>query len=311
MSFIEIQETQAENFIEIRQVGAPATLEELKQSIERGVLPTKFCYPGVGGDQWHVLRHHRDYQLGKRELAALGRILPRACQITAHSQPANLVHLGPGDGIEISHIIESCHTTPRDLYVGVDISREMLVQAERSNHRVLNEIETRWYNTDIEFRGNLAEVCHELRSDSWDRHVLFLVGHGVLYAGGDVMKNAYEAMGLEDYLVLTIEGDCPEKRQEIVRTYELPELLELLSVGLRKAGISPELGTYQVRFDEETSTVQVHFNSPKVQNLSCLTSFKPTEVLLRESVGGFGFEPIDLVFYDDVHMLAAVCRKIA
>jgi len=294
----------------IIEIGAPATLDELNRAIEEGRLPVKFCYPGVGGDQWHSLRRSPDYFLGRRELTGLESFVSDCGDLAEFEMPSNVLHLGPGDGIEIPLINGLIESSFVHQYAAVDISEPMLRRSASVNESLLADKPTRWYRSDLEAPGNLAKICSDLKTTGAPRNVLFLVGQGVLYAAGDVMQNAHEAMSPDDLLVITIEGDSREKRDEIVDKYKHNELIGLLSVGLSKADIDSALGEFSHVFDDSDSAVNVSFDSDQLKRrIHCLKSFKPTRRSLLKSLQSFGFDPIKMEFYEDVHMFGVVCRK--
>lgn len=295
--------------MEIKKIGKIPDEKDLQEYLEQRVIPVRFCYPEEGGDKWHELRSNDKYKLGKRELTAFNGSLPEIKKIIG-DQPINLVHLGPGDGIEIPYLFEIFKPN-KGKYVGVDISKQMIKNTFNLNKSYFSNINPLWYLTDIETGGNLELICKDIKNKGADRSLFLLTNQRVLFSNPKTSKNLYHSMQNKDYLFITIEGDDLNKRKEICKTYNLPGVRNLLSVGLRRAGYNPKKGKFkEATFNEEKSQVEVYFKPKNEEEILCLTSYKPRVNEFESRLNKNGFDIKFLKFYEDVHTFAALCKKV-
>ncbi|RLG12595.1 MAG: hypothetical protein DRN71_05930 [Candidatus Nanohalarchaeota archaeon] len=117
--------------------------------------------------------------------------------------PTNLVHLGPGDGIEIPYLFETFKPGKNTRYAGVDISRQMLINPAALNGYHLSGINPLWYLTDIETSENLKQVCKDVKNKGSDRNLILLIGQGVLNSNPATLENIFQSMDDKDNLCLT------------------------------------------------------------------------------------------------------------
>lgn len=294
--------------MKFKKVGKIPSNEDLKKYLQKRSIPIKFCYPQEGGDRWHKLRSNNKYDLGARELTAFKGSLPDIKKDIGE-QPVNLVHLGPGDGIEIPILFETFMLKDSGIYAGVDISEQMIYNTVSLNNSYFTNVNQLWYIADIEAESNLELICKDVKKNGTDRNLILLTNQGVLLSNPKTLENLYDSMQEQDYLFITIEGDDKDKRGEICSTYDLPEVRSLLSVGLQRAGYKPDKGRFRTIFNKEKSRVEVYFKPEGEPEISCLISYKPKEDdfirLLEES----GFEIQFLKFYEKVHTFAVLCKK--
>ena len=118
--------------MEIQRIGRIPTDEDLRSYLDKRIIPVRFCYPEEGGNRWHELRQDESYSLGGRELRAFREGLTNIEDIIG-KQPINLVHLGPGDGIEIPILFDKFKPNGSGRYAGVDISEQMIYNTARLN----------------------------------------------------------------------------------------------------------------------------------------------------------------------------------
>lgn len=293
----------------IKKTGEIPTDKDLEKHMEQREIPIRFCYPDAGGHQWHEIRKDNKYGLGNREVTALKRSLSDIRQLTKdHS--TNLVHLGPGDGIEIPYIFETFKPGKNRRYAGVDISRQMLINTATLNEYHFSQISPPlWYLTDIETSENLKQVCNDVKNKGSDRNLILLIGQGVLTSNPETLENIFQSMESKDYLYITIEGDAPDKRKELCETYDLPAIKNLLSIGLKRAGYSPEKGTFKTTFNEDKSRIETYFKREDKEDILCLTSYKPSKNNLTERLNHHGFHVLYSRFYEDIHTFAVLCKK--
>lgn len=294
--------------MKLKRIGKIPSNEDLKKYLQQRSIPVKFCYPKEGGNKWHKLRSNNKYDLGARELTAFKGSLPDIKTVIG-DQPVNLVHLGPGDGIEIPILFETFMLKGNAVYAGVDISEQMIYNTVSLNKSYFSDINQLWYIADIETESNLELICKDVKKDGAGRNLILLTNQGVLLSNPQTLENLYDSMQDQDYLFITIEGDDKDKREEICSTYGLPEVRSLISVGLQRAGYKPDKGRFRTIFNKEKSRVEVYFKPANEQEISCLTSYKPKEDDFIRLLKGSGFEIQFMRFYERVHTFAVLCKK--
>ncbi|MEA3514356.1 MAG: L-histidine N(alpha)-methyltransferase [Nanoarchaeota archaeon] len=294
--------------MKIQRVSKIPGNEDLKKYLQQRSIPVKFCYPKEGGDKWHKLRSNNKYDLGVRELTAFKGSLPDIKKAIGE-QPVNLVHLGPGDGIEIPILFETFMQKSNEIYAGVDISEQMIYNTVSLNSSYFSNVNQLWYIADIETESNLELICKDVKKNGSGRNLILLTNQGVLLSNSKTLENIYDSMQDQDYLFITIEGNDKYKRGEICSTYDLPEVRNLLSVGLQRAGYKPDKGRFRTIFDKEKSRVEVYFKPEDEPEISCLTSYKPKEDDFIRLLEGYGFEIQFMRFYERVHTFAVLCKK--
>lgn len=294
--------------MKIKEVGSIPNNKDLELYLQQRVIPIRFCYLKEGGDIWHKLRQDNQYSLGERELTAFKRSLSDVVRIIG-KQPINLVHLGPGDGIEIPSLFETFRPNGNGRYAGVDISKQMIHNTFELNKSYFLKTNPLWYLIDIESEGSLELVCEDVKNNGANRNLLIASNGGTLLSNNLVFRYLRNSMSNEDYLFINLEGDDSNKRDEICSTYELQETQKLLAVGLKRAGYSAEDGSFRTYFDETYSRIEVYFKPENKKEILCLTSYKPKEKDFRKKLNEAGLCVDYLKFYKDVHTFTVVCTK--
>jgi len=294
--------------MEIKRIGIIPTDEDLRLYLDQRIIPVRFCYPKEGGNKWHKLRQNESYKLGRRELKAFRGGLTDIEHIIG-TQSINLVHLGPGDGVEIPFLFDKFKPNGSGRYAGVDISEQMIYNTARLNEPYFLGINPLWYLTDIENKRNLELVCEDVKNKGVDRNLLIVSNEGTLLSNDLVFVYLRNSMGKKDFLFLTLEGNDLNKRAEICSTYELPETRGLLAVGLKRAGYKVEEGIFRTCFNEIKSRVEVYFKPKDEQEILCLTSYKPKEDEFRRRLTNSGLDIQYLRFYEKIHTFAVLCKR--
>ncbi|MCX6742074.1 MAG: L-histidine N(alpha)-methyltransferase [Candidatus Pacearchaeota archaeon] len=298
--------------IKIKTIGRIPTQEELARITQQTkVMPFRICYAGEGGDTWKVLRQEETYSdksVGNREITTLQRSISEIAKLIG-AEPINLIHIGPGEGIEIPVLFERIKPTNKAVYTGVDISKEMLVNTARLQSAQLKGVKPLWYQTDIETEGNLELVAEETRKQGAKRNLVCLLGQGVISSNEKSWENISQCLKSGDFFYLTIEGDDIARRDEICASYDLPFVRGLISIGLRRAGYDTRKGSFKTSFNPKKSRAEVHFTTGYRGDILSLTSYKPTPKNLQKRLIRQGFEIKHLKFYKDLHTFAVLCQK--
>lgn len=294
--------------MEIEKIGKLPTDKDLEVYLKQGIIPVRFCYPGEGGNKWHKLRRHKSFKISKREFTAFADGLRRIKAIIGDA-PINLIHLGPGDGVEIPYVFEQFKPNNNRKYAGVDISEQMINNTVSLNEGCFSNLNALWYLTDIEAEGNLELVCEDVRRQGASRNLLLLTNQGALLSNPTILQNLCKSMSYQDYLFIAVEGDDKRKRKEICSTYDLLLVRNLLSVGLRRAGYNRSGGGFRTVFNEEKSQAEVYFSPKGEKDILCLTSYKPKEHEFRERIKQAGLTVRFMRFYERAHAFAVLCAK--
>ncbi len=294
--------------MEIIKIGEIPQNEDIQKYLKTGTIPMIFCYGGKGGDLWDELVSDKEYALAEREWIAYTNGLVNVKNIVGNEE-INILHLGPGNGREIPPLFEILKPIGTAVYAGVDISERMIENTYRLRTDDFSDVRSFWYLTDIETECNLKLVCDDVRNKGAERNLVLLNNQGVLLSNPKTLENISAAMQPQDYLFITTEGDAPERRAEICASYDLQECRELLSLGLKRAGINPAGGAFRTVFNEQKSRAEVYFTQKGERDILCLTSYKPKETEFREKLDSHGLNIDFLEFYPDVHTFAVLCHK--
>jgi len=298
--------------MEIKQIGKIPTDEELiKITTNTKCMPFRLCYEKGGGNVWHKLREEENYSnndIGNRELTTLKRSLPKIKKFIKN-EPINILHIGPGDGIEIPELFSELKPKDNALYAGIDISRTMLYNTKRIHQEQLLKTKTYWYQTDIETRKNLTLISKDAKNQGVKKNLVCLLGQGVISSNEKSWQCINDCLSVEDLFYLTIEGDCPEQRDKICHSYDLPFVRDLISIGLEKVGYKTNKGNFKTEFNSKKSRIEVYFTSEKNEKILSLTSYKPTEKGLIERLERQNFNILYIKFYKDLHTFAVLCKK--
>ncbi len=290
----------------IRRIGHIPTNRELKGYLANDIIPIKFCYPGEGGDMWDKLRSSKKkYKLGRREYYALARVLSRA----RLPEPVNVIHIGPGNGIEIPLLADS-FDFKRHNYVGVDISRRMIRNTIRNHPGAFARMGSAYFViSDIEAEGNLRKICDYAKAHGHKRNLLLLIGQGVLCSNPKLFSYLASSLGRNDSVLITLERDDSKKRGEILQTYDLSLTRNLLRVGLERAGANK--GRFlPASFNEDSHEVEVYFKTARGRKILCLTSYKPsTAGQFKESLLAAGLKPVFVSNFNKTHTIGALCKR--
>ena len=75
--------------------------EQILKAIHHSQPLLKFAYLGMGASAWNTMRQSDDFKVGNRELSVLTEIATHSTKLLRSKKRLNLIHIGPGNGIEI------------------------------------------------------------------------------------------------------------------------------------------------------------------------------------------------------------------
>lgn len=281
---------------------------ELAEYLKKKVIPIKFCYPNEGGDRWHELRKNSEYSLGKRELIAFRGGLKKIKEYIGGSQ-LRIIHLGPGDGIELPLLYGKEGFSSDTEYVGIDISKQMISNTIRLNKLILKKVPSLWYLADIETEGNLKDILSNLNEKTKKENLILLTNQGVLISNPKTLTIISNSMKKGDYLFITLEGDDPTRRDEVLATYNLEEVRNILRVGLKRAGIKKGKFLPAI-FNEKLNQAEVYFKEENGEKILCLTSYKPnSKEQIKEKLEKNNLNALFIDYFPEAHSYAILCRR--
>jgi hypothetical protein len=269
---------------------------------ERGVnevtYPHQLAYLNGGGRAWCAISNDPAYELGTRERSALNKFLGEMAQCRG---PAawNIVHVGPGSGVEASTIITALGPDRIASYALVDVSPELLACSSRAVAK-FQIPGLRSYEHDVS-RPGLEEIANEVRLSSQAPILFVLAANGGILFDLSCLRHIRESMLPEDRGLITLEMYEPNREQEILNQYRLPSVLDLfchlLPTPARRAT------QFETAYNHEHSLLEVHFRpdhdqrpafavhgSEPPQRVRVFAALRPTPQRFRAIMEAEGFE---------------------
>jgi len=157
------------------QINLPWRKEAIMKTVE-----TKLFYKD---DLWDKIVKCPSYELAGRELKALQRIIPLAARQAP--TPANIIHLGVGDGREIQTIV-NCMAVRE--YLLNDINCHLLRRTAKGARTNFPSVEFREVCMDIETSGNIGVLRNKLTGPT----IIVLVNNGVIFSNRSLDKEIYQ-----------------------------------------------------------------------------------------------------------------------
>lgn len=279
-----------------------AQQKELEEAVrERKEIPIRFCYMGLA---WHRIATDPDYTLASRELG----ILEEAARLvsTRIEKPVNVIHIGSGNGVEIPRIVEAIGVQNIGIYALIDINESMLGLAKSFALKKHPGLSVRTYHRNVEGAG-IADIAEELKREGAERNLVLLIGNGVLFSNPQIPRFIHSAMGEKDRFFLTLELFRKEKQKEIFGSYMIPPVLDLLSIGVERAGLKPSHERFSIEYDAKDSRLKQFFQTEDGRRLLVLISYKPEEIqTIEERMAACGFGKEFMIENKDLHACAGL-----
>lgn len=265
-------------------------------------IPIRFCYIGLA---WHKIATDPKYSLATREL----KILEESIKVVSLKieKPVNILHLGVGNGVEIPYIVDAIGLSNIQLYSIVDINKSMLKLAKSFALEKYPGLKIKSYLRDIETEG-MKDIAEKLKRKGAKRNLILLIGNGVLFSNPRTIKFIRESMETEDYFFLTLELFKKEKQKEIFDSYMIPTVLDLLSIGIRRAGFKPTYEKFSIKYDPKTSRLKQFFQINR-KKLLVLASYKPTNIKkIEKRLKKYGLKKEFLIENKKIHSAAGLFK---
>jgi len=281
----------------------PSRQKELNEVVKnKKEIPIRFCYIGM---KWHKIATDPNYTLKQRELG----ILKKSIELVASKiiTPINILHLGVGNGVEIPYIVDAIGLSNIKIYGIVDINKSMLKLAKSFALKKYSKLNIKSYFRDIETNG-IKDIAKELKNSGAKRNLILLIGNGVLFSNPKTVKFIRESMDQEDNFFLTLELFKKEKQKEIFNSYMIPMILDLLRIGIRRAGFKPSYEKFSIIYDSKTSRLKQFFQT-NGEKLLVLSSYKPTNIQkIEKRLKKYGFKKEFLIEDKKIHSSAGLFK---
>ncbi|MCX6761346.1 MAG: L-histidine N(alpha)-methyltransferase [Candidatus Moranbacteria bacterium] len=282
-------------------------LDILRQYVEeKNEIPIRVVYTQ---EYWDKIAKDSDYQLANREISALKKSISRLSKQIGENK-INIIHLGVGNGFEAPIIIDGLNKNNIVNYSIVDVNPTMLEIAENELHQKCSSIKVKKFPVDIETYG-IKNICEETRKDGTAINVICLVANGVLFSNEELVQEIFDNMNNDDYFFLTLELYQKGKDEEIIQSYLIPSVLDLLSNGIRIIGFEPKYEEFSAEMDKNDNMLKVYYspNTDKTKRFLVLHSYKPSIEQLNERMNNFGFIGVFCEEYLEIHTSAGLFRK--
>jgi len=293
----------------------------LLQGAKRGDIPHKFAYLSSGCRAWDAISKDIEYNLGMRELNTLRKFL-RFVKLNIGNESYNIFHIGPGNGKEISDVVNTL--TPELIlnYVLLDISPELLNSAENVGRAKCPGIRFMTEICDI-IESEIGEI-KERHSKANEKNLFLLVANGAILSNPSVLPNIKRSMGKDDRLIITLSTNDDE--QKIIDELKIDSVFNILVEPLKTLGINNvQLEQLDYEYSKEESVITVWFDFKKwiatnpdknkkyeniPERIKIFTTLRPKVEDFKKLLdsNGFKYEESDLISFQEERCVAVKCK---
>ena len=265
-------------------------------------IPIKFCYVGVA---WHKIATDPNYTLATREKSILEKsvklIYPKI------KNPINILHLGAGNGVEIPYVVDAIGLEKIGIYAIVDINKSMLNLAKSFALKKYSKLNIKSYFKDIEGEG-IKDIAEELKRKGANRNLILLIANGVLFSNSKIVRFIRQSIKNEDRFFFTLELFKREKQKEIFDSYMIPAVLNLLSIGVKRAGFQPNYDKFSIKYDSKTQRMKQFFQI-NGEKFLVLSSYKPTNIeKIEKRLKKYGLKKEFLIENKKIHSCSGLFK---
>ncbi len=306
-----------------RERGVFSQRHELIEAIERKhEIPHKFAYLDTGANAWDAISKDGHYDLGKRELSTLKRFLDLA-SANLEKKPFNILHVGPGNGIEVPIIINTLGIQRIAHYALIDISRGLLKTTRSYGEKCFRNLEFLSFVCDVT-KPDISKIIENLRRNGASRNIILLIANGAILSNSSVLTYIRKSMISEDRLFITLEVYSTNREKQIIEQYKLPCILELFAKSLALIGIyDPRPEQFEFLYNKKHSMIEVYFLVKKwlklhpnadlnleiqlPERIKVFSSFRPTPSKLRKFLINNGFRITNFHFFEKEQCCGCLC----
>jgi len=282
-------------------------LDVLVRSIEeKNEIPIRVVYTQ---EYWDKIAMDNDYKLANRELSALKSIIKKLA-IQFNGKKINIIHLGVGNGVEIPIIIDAFSEKNIVNYSIVDVNPATLAITEKRIAEKFPNQKVRKFLQDIETYG-INNICEETKEDGAEINIIFLIANGVLFSNDKLVTEIYRSLNEGDYFFLTLELYQNGKDKEIIKSYLIPSVLDLLANGIKLIGYDPNYKEFTAEINKDENLLKVYYSptADRSKKFLVLHSYKPTLEKLNKRMESLNFKNIFIEEYQEIHTCAALYNK--
>jgi hypothetical protein len=279
----------------------------LKKSVkEKREIPTRVVYTQK---YWDKIANDFSYSLASRELTALKRSIANISKILSDKK-INVIHLGVGNGVEITFLINALNIKNIDTYSIVDVNKTMLDISEAKIKKQYPVLKIKRFCKDIETYG-IREICKETKKDGADVNLIVLIANGVLFSNDELVRDMVKNMNNHDFFLLSLELYQKGKDREIIKPYLIPSVLDLLANGVKILGYKIEYEYFDAEIDKKKYWLKVYFNpnGDKTKRLLVLHSYKPNAKQLTQRMNKFGLDTLQINEHRNIHTCLALFKR--
>jgi len=301
--------------------------EEKQKLIDKIVnthnLPHKLSYFGTGATAWKIISNDPEYNLGMRERRTLQKFLKETTGKI--KSECNIIHIAPGDGVEIPLIVDSLGPRLIKHYALIDISPELLREAASFGARKYKDLNFSIHCLDIT-SDELSPITEKLKKQYASKNLIFLVGNGAILSDAQVLDHIKNSMKSKDKLLVTLEFYSEERENKILEQYKLPSVLNLFTSSLAIIGVNNlKHEHFEFSYNKESSMIEVYFlkkewcdSNPGATGLitslpnnfdkiKVFSSFRPTKDDLEQFLKNKGFNIEEFIQFDEEHCCGCLC----
>lgn len=284
----------------------PSQRNELLRSIEeKHEIPHKFAYLNTGARAWDKVSKDISYDLGERELLTLRKFMQLVSKNLTNG-PFNIIHVGPGNGIEIPIIVSTLGIRRISNYALIDISPECVKTAEGYGKENFNVLRFLSFIDDITTPG-ISKIAKIIRKSGARRNLILLIANGAILSNSACLTYIRKSMMPQDRLVITLELYSGDRENQILEQYKLPSIINLFTQTLSLIGIhDPAPKQFEFVYDKKRSMIEVYFHAKEwlklhaAENITfdvslpdrikVFSSLRPTPLDFRKFLAAEGFK---------------------
>ncbi|RCV63325.1 hypothetical protein C5S53_14335 [Methanophagales archaeon] len=306
-----------------RSISIPAQKQEILNSIKtKNEIPHKFAYLDMGADVWDAISKDPNYDLGKRELSTLKKLMRLVCA-KMENERYNVLHIGPGNGVEIPIIVDGLGVHLIINYALTDISPELLKMARSYGNEHSKNLKFLSFIHDG-IKLNISEIAENIRRKGSNKNLILLIANGAILSNSPVLTNVRRSMMPEDKLLITLESYSTDREKEILEQYKLPAIINLFAKCLSHIGIhDPVPEQFEFLYNRKDSMIEVYFlvekwlkshsttniqlNTPCPNKIKVFSSLRPTASELQKILTAQGFEILIFHHYMEEKCCGVLC----
>ncbi|OFZ19594.1 MAG: hypothetical protein A2Z20_06480 [Bdellovibrionales bacterium RBG_16_40_8] len=273
-------------------------LSEFKSRLYNYQSILKFCYVGdAGAAAWNKMRGDKSFQVGSREISVLERLLIVAMDLSKNS-PINVLHIGPGNGIEVPHILKYLNATRGDQYNAIDISESMLSDLKLKMNDSFNACNIKYSTHLLDVERDVDLIKFAANCPTNYKNVYIATGEGTLLASGVVPVNLRKVMRPGDLALFNLDSIGTDS-EKICAEYDQSSFREFITGSLRYAkniGLIKDLAGkfHPTEYDHKTSRVSCRYYLEEIKS----------DVLLLETLKPNSLEKAEMFFKQLGHQVA-------